>query len=356
MALIAKETTHRNNNFNLLRMIAATAVIFSHAYPLALGEGTTEPLSSTLGMTLGTLAVLTFFATSGYFISKSFHNKRSHFDFVIARVLRIYPGLFVVLLITVLLLGPVFTTLDLTEYFSSRETWLYVPRNIRLWPLQYDLPGVFADNPYPGAINGSLWTLIYEVACYAMVAVVATSSKANNKWRFISFLIAFAVFYIVASPILESRPHDLTMLRNMHFLALPFVLGMALFEFRKSIPLRLDVTIALIVASVVSYGHPWFRELFILTWSYGIFYFGFFECKPLMAYNKLGDYSYGTYIYAFPVQQIVAHLCQGCTPLVMIAWSTPITILLAMLSWHLVEERALAQRTIVSAYLKHRRQ
>jgi len=337
-------------------MLAATAVLVSHAYPLALGEGTPEPLYSTLGMSLGTLAVLTFFATSGYFISKSFYNKRSHFDFVIARILRIYPGLFVVLLISVAILGPIFTKLNLIEYFSSRETLLYIPRNIRLWPLQYDLPGVFNDNPYPNAVNGSLWTLIYEVACYAMVAIVATLSKANNRRGFIVFLIAFAAFYIAALPTLNNHPHELTTLRNIHHLALPFVLGMALFEFRKIAPLRLDVATALIVASIVSYGYPWFRELFILAWSYGIFYLGFLESKRLMAYNNLGDYSYGAYIYGFPVQQIVASLCKGCTPLVMMAWSVPITILLAMLSWHFVEERALAQRSILTTYLKHRRQ
>ena len=79
----------RDNNFNLLRILAAGAVLVSHAYPISLGPGTPEPLYHTLGMTLGTLAVLTFFAISGYFISRSFHSRSSVLDFVVARMLNL---------------------------------------------------------------------------------------------------------------------------------------------------------------------------------------------------------------------------------------------------------------------------
>ena len=140
----------RNNNFNLLRIVAASAVLISHSYPLfSLGRGSTEPLDRVLGMSLGTLAVLTFFAISGYFISQSFHSSRSIVEFTVARSLRIYPGLLAVLVLTVFALGPVFTNVSLSVYFSDHETLFYIPRNLRLWPLQYELPGVFGDNAYP---------------------------------------------------------------------------------------------------------------------------------------------------------------------------------------------------------------
>src|ERR1700722_5394146 len=225
MILQAKEAGGRDNNFNLLRILAAIAVLVSHAHPIAFGQGTTEPLEDLLGMSLGTLAVLTFFAISGYFISQSFQNKRSALEFAIARGLRVFPGLLVVLLLTVFLLGPIFTELDLVEYFSNRETILYIPRNLRLWPLQYDLPGVFDKNPLPKAINGSLWSLAYEVACYVMVAVVGTIGFASNCHRFAVFLIAYATFYVAALPILHSHIEHLTILRNVHLLSLPFVIG-----------------------------------------------------------------------------------------------------------------------------------
>lgn len=97
MWLYAKHRSDRQNNFNLLRIIAALAVLVSHAYPIALGPGTPEPLAGVLGINLGEVAVLMFFAISGYFISRSFHNKRSILEFVVARILRIYPALLAVL-------------------------------------------------------------------------------------------------------------------------------------------------------------------------------------------------------------------------------------------------------------------
>src|SRR4029077_12307996 len=115
--------------FNLCRMLAATAVLISHAYVLSLGPGTTEPLTNFLGMSLGELAVVTFFVISGFFVSQSFDRKRSFVDFWVARVLRIYPALMLVLLLTVFVLGPFFTTVSITSYCSDPVTLAYLPRN-----------------------------------------------------------------------------------------------------------------------------------------------------------------------------------------------------------------------------------
>ncbi len=351
MTLQTKQPTDRNNNFNLLRIVAAGAVLVSHAYPLSLGRGTPEPLERALGMDLGTLAVLTFFAISGYFISQSFNNRHSIVEFTVARALRIYPGLLAVLVLTVFALGPVFTKLELSAYFTDRETLLYIPRNLRLWPLQYELPGVFGDNPYPKAINGSLWTLAYEVGCYAMVALVGIAGLALNRWRFAGFLVVYAIWYIAAPLVLSNYGHRV-ILYDIHLLTLPFVMGMALFQFRQHLPLRLPLLVLLATTSAMSHGSPWFHELFVLTWAYGVFYLGFLQYEPLLNYNRLGDYSYGTYIYAFPVQQVIAAVYTECTPAVMITLSLPITLLLAILSWHYIEMRALAQRSVVSAWLR----
>jgi peptidoglycan/LPS O-acetylase OafA/YrhL len=351
-ALRAKESSGRDNNFNLLRIVAAGAVLVSHAYPISLGPDTPEPLDRVLGMSLGTLAVLTFFAISGYFISQSYYNKRSIVDFVVARALRIFPGLITVLILTVLILGPAFTKYSLAAYFSDHETLLYIPRNLRLWPMQYALPGVFVDNAFPEIINGSLWTLAYEVVCYTMVAVVGMLVSVLNHRRFIGFLVAYAVCYVVVFQLLNSNHAHF--LQKPQLLSFPFVIGMALFQFRKQVPLRLPILVVLGTASVISYGNPLFHELFVLAWSYGVFYLGFLRYQRLLAYNRLGDYSYGMYIYAFPVGQIIAALYKGCTPAVMIASSLPLTLLFAILSWHFIEERALAQRSSVSTWLKGR--
>ena len=252
-----KHNPDRNNNFNLLRILAAAAVLVSHAYPISSGPGTPEPLDHVLGMSLGTLAVLSFFSISGYFISQSFHNSLGVIDFGIARILRIYPGLLTVLVLTVFCLGPIFTTSDLVTYFSDRQTLLYIPRNLILWRPQYELPGVFNDNAYPAAINGSLWTLIYEAGCYAMVAAVGFFGLALTRRRFLGFLIAYGFCYLATIPLLRSSHDHLTILRNVHLLSLPFLIGMTLFHFREQLPLRLPTLIILGSASALAYKCTW---------------------------------------------------------------------------------------------------
>jgi peptidoglycan/LPS O-acetylase OafA/YrhL len=340
----------RINNFNLLRMVAAVAVLISHAYPLALGPGTTEPLGGVLGIDLGTLSVLTFFAISGYFISQSFDRRGDLIEFLAARVLRIYPALIVVLLLTVFVIGPSFTDLSLGSYFSNPRTILYIPRNLRLWSMQYDLPGVFSANGYQ-ATNGSLWTLLYEVACYASVVIVGWLSILNRRMLAAAFVAYFAL-YILAFPVLPATGQEHLLRHNIHLLSLPFFLGMALYHLRKTVPLRPFILVLLLAAAVASYNRPWFHEAFVLAWCYGIFYLGFARWRPLLAYNRLGDYSYGTYIYAWPTAQIIVTLFKDCGPLFLISLSLPLTLLLAALSWHLVEVKALSQKAVGAAWIR----
>ena len=95
----------------------------------------------------------------------------------------------------------------------------------------------------------------------------------------------------------------------------------------------------------------WFLETFVLAWSYGLFFLGFLRWAPLLAYNRIGDYSYGMYIYAFPVEQSFASVYSGASPAVIIVLSFPVTLLFAVLSWHCVEERALSQKSVVARWL-----
>jgi peptidoglycan/LPS O-acetylase OafA/YrhL len=118
----------RDNNFNLIRAIAASAVLVSHAFPLAGVPG--EPLESWAPANLGRLAVAVFFSISGFFIAKSFDRRSSLIEFTVDRVLRIYPALFVVLVLTAFVVGPCFTRLHLGVYFSSKDTWRYVPDSL----------------------------------------------------------------------------------------------------------------------------------------------------------------------------------------------------------------------------------
>jgi len=140
------------NNFDFIRLVAASLVVFSHSFILAEGTDGREPLYFlTAGREdLGQVAVATFFVISGFLITMSFESSRSIGNYLWKRVLRVFPALIILLLLTTFVLGPLATNLSLKDYFSQGHTYSYLT-NVRLFRLQYDLPGLFQENPYPNA-------------------------------------------------------------------------------------------------------------------------------------------------------------------------------------------------------------
>ncbi|MDP5132770.1 MAG: acyltransferase, partial [Paraglaciecola sp.] len=166
--------TGRDNNFNLIRFIAATLVLFSHCYPLFYGASAMDPLKKIVGFSLGTVAVDLFFISSGFLIAGSLYDRRDLVSFAKARILRIYPALAVCLVITVFLMGPALTTLPIIQYFTDAQTYIYFLKNLVLFfGEEAILPGLFAQLPWPNTVNGSLWTLPFEVRAYALLVLVA---------------------------------------------------------------------------------------------------------------------------------------------------------------------------------------
>ncbi|MFJ3486649.1 acyltransferase family protein [Pseudomonas sp. NPDC090202] len=347
--------SRRNNNFNLIRMLAATAVLISHSYPLALGTGAVEPLSSWLGISLGELAVITFFCVSGFFISLSRDRAPSNLDFFSARFLRIYPGLALVLLLSAFVVGPIFTTLGTAEYLRSGSIYSYLSNNLMLFNMKFQLPGVFEDNPYPG-INGSLWTLFYEVTLYILVGGLGAFAFYERGRRFTFFLLIYALSYIAFKLVLANT----TLLSDLHRAqfffnwSLPFVLGMALYRYRQHIQHRVLWLLPLTALAAWSYQKPYFFECFVLAWTYLVFYLGFASNRLIDRYNQLGDYSYGVYIYAFPVQEILAHELKGIGPISMMLLAFPVVLIAAICSWHFIEKPAMARRHGFAAQLNTR--
>lgn len=326
----------RDNNFNLIRMLAAFGVMVSHAYPLALGANTMEPFEVFLkGDNLGRASVFAFFAISGFFITKSFHFKKSFGAYVKARVLRLFPAL-IVMVIIIAVLGGLFLTTD-------PNYWGIAPK-YALWVISFQglvftggpqLPGLFAENPLPDAVNGSLWTLRYEVLCYTGVAVAGLLGIFNRPRLFLLLALAFVALYLII-PIYTGR----TVITTMLYLGVPFIIGAAFFVFREQLPLSIWIALALSVLVVLLRPTILFTPMFMLALSYWVFLLGYANVPLLKQYNRLGDYSYGFYIYAFPVQQLGAML--GFTTVISnLLFSLPITLALAVASWHLLEGPAL---------------
>lgn len=323
----------RDNHFNLVRFCAASAVLVSHAWPIALGPGAVQPLERLLaGKTLGAVAVMVFFAVSGFFIAQSFDRSRSVPVFLAARGLRLFPALLVMLVLTVFG-GALLTALPQAAYWPGAAN--YFLRNATLFALTYDLPGVFAANPYGPGVNGSLWTLRHEVACYF---TVLAAGVLHLPGRVIS---ALAVAGLAALSIVgPERVLDSALAMKFAELALPFWIGSALYFWRDRVRHSALLLVALAVAAALLRGTALWDFALAAVLGYGAIWAGFARARPLLAFNRIGDFSYGIYIYAFPVQQLAAHF-GVVTPMGNMLWSAPVVLFLAALSWKLVEAPAL---------------
>lgn len=334
----------RDNNFNLIRMVAATAVLVSHGFALRSGDPSTEPLHSLIGMSLGTIAVDVFFASSGFLVTASMLRRGSAVDFARARILRIYPAAIVACLLTVSLLGPAVTTLGLREYFASLTTWEYLLKGVTMiGGVSFHLPGVFESNPYPRAVNGSLWSMPWELRMYALLLVLWIGAGIAGAARMSCFrggVVSIAVLGVILACVHELRPVANT--QGIGLLAMFFVGGAChLLGDRISLP-RWGGPLALGVVLGCGVAGP---EAFSLAWiacaPYLILWCAYMPSRTIRVYNRLGDYSYGVYIFAFPVQQLIMRVNPEIGMISFTLFAFGISVGLAAFSWHLVEKPCL---------------
>lgn len=267
-----------------------------------------------------------------------------------ARVARLFPGLIIVSLLIALFYGPAFTTLSLAEYFSRGDTYSYVPRNVTLVSLQFGLPGVFADHPYPIAINGSLWTLVHEVACYFGVFLVGIAGALTSRKLFAAVCLVYAGAYVATGlPVVAELLH--AQIAPLRLLSYPFVLGMALYVWRDRVRLSWLLAAGLAGLAAALRSTPLFEPVFVAAITYATFVIAYVPGGMLRHYNRLGDYSYGMYVYAFPVQQAAIAVAGPMSPAMNMAIAFPVTLLFAILSWYCIEKPSLGRRHLLARWL-----
>ncbi len=351
---LSSYTAGRDNNFNLIRFIAASMVLVTHSFALVTGSPESEPLRDTLGMTLGSIAVDIFFVTSGFLITSSFVSRNNLLAFAWARMLRIYPALIVALLISTFIIGLLFTNNPKLDYLTNIQTYKYFIRNSLLFfGIEHTLPGVFADAPYKNAVNGSLWTLPYEVKMYTLLALfLCFLTFAGKHLKLISnsrgiFFIAFAS--VVVHMAINFAPQ--LELFNEKFIRLfsMFFFGAAVYLWAGKIKLSHKLfTLGAIALAIATLDKSAFFIVYCVSLPYLLFYIAYVPGGPVRQFNRLGDFSYGMYIYAFPIQQMIATLHPETSITKMIAYSFILTLLCSVLSWNLIEKKALKLK---NAYL-----
>lgn len=326
------------NNFTLLRHVAAFFVLISHSYEL-LGTGNREPLAGLTAsfISFSHIGLVVFFFISGLLVTQSLFNSFNIIHFFWKRILRIYPALIVLIFLTVFILGTVFTSMPLKDYFLAKQTWQYFLGGVTLIKLRFYLPGVFNGE----GINGSLWSLPVEFRLYLLLAFLYIIARSQKK--LFLFFIIFSVLFFFIFPQQNLLPLP-NWLRPYTYWGVCFFTGSLVYLLKEKIRISNLIFVALIAAWLGAIKVERFYQITeLLMIGYGCLFFG---CKvPVIkgGFFSKNDYSYSVYIYSFPIQKIVINMMNELylSP----ASLTVITIVLLVpfcwFSWNYVEKPCL---------------
>lgn len=332
------------NNFTVLRLVLASSVIYTHSYGLVTGIQEQDDLSRFLGAPISTCAVDGFFFLSGFLVYPSLMRMKSSGQFLLARLTRLWPGLALSVLLTALV-GLFFTTTPGFAYLGG-ETTRFVGCNLSLACAKFQLTGVNCDGVACN-VNGSLWTLPWEARCYLVLAGLGLVGLASPRYmmRLIlpATLIGALVWDTPVRDMVESHlgAGPIYMLDTAHRLWPLFALGAAAYIFRHRLVLSWWILGALFVLNMLS-GNLWFAlELRALFVGYAVLCFGLLSAKRGSVSGTWPDYSYGTYIFAFPIMMLIYQVWRPQTYPALGFATLAATLPLAAFSWHVVEKPAL---------------
>lgn len=301
--------TNRNNNFGMLHLAFAFFVMYGHQYDLL---NQTAPV--VLGNVVHTLGLKAIFLISGYLIAKSLfdmteNRKKIVSIYLVKRIGRLFPELFFCLMITALLIAPFFSVLSAGEYFYHADSILkYIRKNILLSPV-FDLPGVFVNNPYSGAVNGSLWTMPIEFALYILFLLIMLPFKSRDRQKVMYAIVGSSIFILWSIKTLffyDSRwiwyGTDWAAALNI---AMYFMLGGAvrLWNLQNRFDLQKSFFLTLILC-VLRFSHGiWGEIACMIALSCCVFSLGFVDIQSLNIKRIHPECAYGVYLWGFPVQQ-----------------------------------------------------
>jgi peptidoglycan/LPS O-acetylase OafA/YrhL len=327
---LAEAAARPDNNFNLIRLCAAWAVIYGHSHALARWGGDDVVVTLLHFKFSGLVAVDVFFLVSGLLIAASLERNRLP-AFLIARALRIFPALIACVALCVFVLGPLLTTAD--DYWRNALTWRYLVANIGLSSdTAYFLPGVFAGQKFE-TVNASLWSLPIEARLYLALAALGVLSL-NRRERFnVLYVAVMTAGFLLLSP----RAMPIEQSRVYYAIAF-FFTGTFAWHNREAIPLSWPLLLAVGVFAASLLGTPRFFIGYFLALTYGTLFVAYVPRLPVIRHH---DFSYGLYLYGWPSQQLVQLALPDAGPMANTLGATLLAGALAVASWFLVEAPAM---------------
>ena len=330
----------RDNNFQLIRLLAATAVVLFHSYALT-NHWTDEPLWRRVPeLNFGALGVACFFVISGFLVTQSWLARERVVPFVAARALRIYPALVGAVALT-LVLAWLSGTLPWASFFTDPQTLEYIAHVTPAWEMRHQLPGAFAANPIPHDVNGSLWTLPVELRLYVAVLVAGMVGLLARRGALFAVLWLLLLWCVWRPLGLPPPPFD----KVTGDLVLLFSLGSLAFAWRSAIPVSLGLAAVALLLVIVNPADLARGVLFAPLLAYIVLVAAYHPRLAWPAFNRMGDYSYGVYVYSFPVQQTLVQRIPGIEPAPLFALAMTLTLVVAALSWHCLERPALGLKS-----------
>jgi peptidoglycan/LPS O-acetylase OafA/YrhL len=333
------------NSLNLVRLIAAFAVIVSHSYPILAGDDALEPLDTWLAFNLGQQAVGVFFVISGLTLARSWELDSNGLRFLMKRGLRIFPALIGFGFVFSVLIGPFFTSAGVTDYFSDPATLLY-PITVPLFFDNATPPlGVFSSAAMAGTVTVPFWTIEYELLAYLTFAVLSVWGTLNKVHQIVSLLIGLAILSLAGEAGLFNYVHSSA--PHIVRFAACFLSGVLLYRLRDQIwrsPVFLPIAIAFGALINDQPGGIIAATAISVSVVVGV---GFYTYGQITHWSQRTDISYGVYIYGWAVQQAVAAIWPDIAVIWHVLASLSLATLAGVVSWTLVERPAMRLKSSI---------
>ncbi len=347
MRTIAAAFTGRDNRFTPIRLALASAVLIEHAVIVTLGPEPPAPITIN-SWSLSYAAVNAFFILSGFLIANSLEHRRDLFTFTASRVARLMPALVVLSAVAVFLVGPIATDLSQQDYWTSGQTWSFPLQVLAFLDTSQGPAGIFSSNPWAGEFSATLWTLRYEVIAYFATAFLFFTPLPWSRWAVLGYLVIACGGYLALTYLWPDAP---ALIMASARLGSAFLIGTAIYLWRDRLPVAPWIALLALPVWLLLGETPPAEIAMNIVIASATFWIAFGRIG-LPTGSRIPDWSYGIYIWHYPVMQIIVDVQPSASPWQIFTVAAPVTAVIAALSWHFVEKPALAQKTWLGACLR----